>query len=54
VIPPRDFGAEEAARQASFIDEEWTLITMNVVFTRWGMGDWQGWIQMGRPELTPP
>jgi hypothetical protein len=53
MIPPRDFGERDAARQAAFIDEEWLMINMNVYMTRWGGGDWQGWIQMGRPECPP-
>jgi hypothetical protein len=50
VIPPRDFGAEQAAKEAGWIDELWTMINLNVYATRWGNGNWEGWIQMGRPE----
>jgi len=38
---------------AEVIDAEWCLICLNVFCTRWGNGDWEGWIQMGRPEQVP-
>lgn len=50
MIPPRDFSAEEAKRQYEKIDFEWTDICLAVYSSRWGNGDWNGWIQMGRPE----
>lgn len=46
MVPPRDFGAEQAAKQALNIDPEWVDISLAVG----NCASWESWIQMGRPD----